>query len=253
MRLEGQVALVTGGAGGIGQAIIERLVAEGACVAVADIQCEAGMALAERLGKATRFVQLDVADDGQWTRAVDATIAAFGPLTCVVNNAGISVAGSISDTSDAAWRRTFEVNATGTFLGCRQGVAAMRGGGGTIINIASARGQRASSGQLAYCASKASVLALTESVALYCAEQRLNIRCNAVCPGIIDTHILDEVRARLGGGPDADSRLAGLQPVGRLGLPRDIAAMVAYLVSEEANFITGATFNVDGGFRIRDR
>jgi 3alpha(or 20beta)-hydroxysteroid dehydrogenase len=170
-----------------------------------------------------------------------------------VNNAGISFAGAILDTSAAAWRRTFEVNATGAFLGCQAAVREMREAGGTIINIASARGQRASGGQVAYCASKAAMLMLTESVAIDCGEQGFDITCNAICPGVFDTPILAEVRTALGGPEKAHAALVRMHLLKRLGRTEEVAAMAAYLASEEARFITGATFNVDGGFRIRDK
>jgi 3alpha(or 20beta)-hydroxysteroid dehydrogenase len=248
-----RVAIVTGGASGLGRAIVERFAADGACVVIADIDEVAGRAVAERIGGAARFRFLDIADETAWAGCIEAAEAAFGPLTCLVNNAGISFAGSILDTTPAAWRRTFEVNATGTFLGCQAGVRAMRETGGTIINIASARGQRASGGQVAYCASKAAMLMLTESVAIACGEQGFDITCNAICPGVFDTPILDEVRTALGGAEKAHAALVRMHLLKRLGQTGEIAAMAAFLASDEARFITGATFNVDGGFRIRDK
>jgi 3alpha(or 20beta)-hydroxysteroid dehydrogenase len=247
-----KVAVVTGGASGLGRAIVERFAADGAYVVIADIDEAAGRELAERIGEAATFHRLDIADEGAWAGCMK-TAAAFGPLSCLVNNAGISFAGSILDTTPASWRRTFEVNATGTFFGCQAAVQAMRETGGTIINIASARGQRASGGQVAYCASKAAVLMLTESVAIACGEQGFDITCNAICPGVFDTPILDEVRAALGGAEKAHAALVRLHLLKRLGQTDEVSAMAAFLASGEARFITGATFNVDGGFRIRDK
>lgn len=251
--LTGIVAIVTGGASGIGRAVVERLITDGASVVVADIDMEKGAALAASLGDQCHFETLDVTSATNWTAVISATRQHFGPISCLVNNAGISLAGSVATTQEADWARTMTVNATGTFLGCQAAVAAMSAAGGTIINIASARGQRASSGQIAYCASKAAILSLTDSVALHCGENRLAIRCNAVCPGIIDTPLLDETRTLLGGGDMAAARLNAMQPIGRLGLASEVASMVAYLASPEAAFITGATINVDGGFAIRDK
>jgi len=248
-----RVAIVTGGASGLGRAIVERFAADGAHVVIADIDEGTGRAVAERLGEAAMFRFLDIADEAGWAGCIQAAESAFGPLTCLVNNAGISIAGSILDTTPASWRRTLEVNTTGTFLGCQAGVRAMRETGGTIINIASARGQRASGGQLAYCASKAAMLMLTQSVAIACGEQGFDITCNAICPGIFETPILDEVRAALGGAEKAHAVLVRMHLLNRLGQTGEIAAMAAFLASDEARFITGATFNVDGGFRIRDR
>lgn len=248
---DGTVALVTGGASGIGRAIVERFEADGARVIIADIDERRGEALAGSLGDRVRFLRLDVTCAGDWAAAIMATETQFGKLSCLVNNAGISGAGSIATTAEDDWARTMSVNATGTFLGCRAAVAAMAQTGGVIINIASARGQRASAGQIAYCASKAAILSLTRSVALHCGEAGLAVRCNAVCPGLIDTAILDETKALLGDA--AATRLAAMQPLGRMGLPAEVASMAAYLASPEAGFITGATINVDGGFAIRDR
>jgi len=248
-----RVAIVTGGASGLGRAIVERFAADGAHVVIADIDDVAGIAVAEHIGRAAMFHHLDIADEAAWAGCIQAAESAFDPLTCLVNNAGISFAGSILDTTPASWRRTFEVNATGTFLGCQAGVRAMRETGGTIINIASARGQRASGGQVAYCASKAAMLMLTESVAIACGEQGFDITCNAICPGVFDTPILDEVRTALGGAEKAHAALVRMHLLKRLGQTEEIAAMAAFLASDEARFITGATFNVDGGFRIRDK
>jgi len=247
------VAIVTGGASGLGRAIVERFATDGAYVVIADIDEAAGRVVAERIGRGAVFRFLDIADEASWAGCIEAAETTFGPLSCLVNNAGISIAGSILDTTPAAWRRIFEVNATGTFLGCQAGVRAMRETGGTIINIASARGQRASGGQVAYCASKAAILMLTESVAIACGEQGFDITCNAICPGVFDTPILEEVRTALGGAEKAHAALVRMHLLKRLGQTEELAAMVAFLASAEARFITGATFNVDGGFRIRDK
>jgi 3alpha(or 20beta)-hydroxysteroid dehydrogenase len=251
--LSGKVALVTGGASGIGRGIVERFAAEGAKVAIADIDEQAGGSLANSLNGAAMFVRLDVTHDANWGEAIEVLAQAYGRMTTLVNNAGINVPGTIADAREADWRRVHDVNGLGTFLGCRHAVRTMRDDGGAIINIASVRGQRPSSGQLAYCASKALVLNLTESVALYCGEQNLPIRCNAICPGVIETPLLRQGFEALGGETRARERLGVLQLLRRIGRPKEIGSAAAYLASDAASFITGAALNVDGGFRIRDQ
>lgn len=247
------VAIVTGGASGLGRAIVERFAADGAHVVIADIDEGGGHVLAERLGRSAIFHRLDIADEGAWEGCIQAAESAFGPLTCLVNNAGISIAGSIADTSLSGWQQTMDVNATGTFLGCRAAVQAMRGEGGSIINISSARGLRPSGGQVAYCASKALVVTLSESVAIACGEQGWDIRCNTVCPGVFHTPLVEAMSPAMGGAEKMQAILRGMHLAGRLGKPEEAAGLVAYLASDEARFITGATISIDGGFRIRDR
>jgi 3alpha(or 20beta)-hydroxysteroid dehydrogenase len=250
-RLAGRVALITGAAKGIGLAITERFIAEGAQVLIADIDDEAGRAVAEAHPGVALFQPLDVADDDDWTAAVDALQQAFGPLTTLVNNAGINFGGSIANATLEHWRRTMDVNAQGTFLGCRHAVRAMAQGGGTIINIASANGRRASPNQLAYSASKALMLSLTECVALHCGAEGLAIRCNAICPGVIETPLMAQHLATLGDETLARQRLAAMQILGRIGQPGEVADAAVFLASEESSFMTGAIIDVDGGYRLR--
>jgi NAD(P)-dependent dehydrogenase (short-subunit alcohol dehydrogenase family) len=247
------LAIVTGGASGLGRAIVERLIADGTRVAIADVNAPAGEALAEELGGNAMFCKLDVRSEEGWAETMETAQEAFGPLACLVNNAGISIAGSIADASLESWQKTLDVNATGTFLGCRAAVQAMRGGSGVIINIASARGLRPSGGQVAYCASKALIVTLSESVAIACGEQGWDIRCNTVCPGVFHTPMVDAMCPAFGGEEKMQAALSRMHLAGRLGKPEEAAGLVAYLASDEARFITGATFSIDGGFRIRDR
>jgi 3alpha(or 20beta)-hydroxysteroid dehydrogenase len=249
MRLEDKIALVTGGLRGIGRAIVERFVEEGARVVVVDLDDEAPDLPAD---DRVAYARLDVTDSAGWTAVLAKIERRFGRLDILVNNAGASRAGTIVDTSDADWRFVMETNAFSVFLGCRHAVVAMADRGGAIINIASARGLRAGSTQCAYSASKAAVLSLTESVALHCGETGLPIRCNAICPGVIDTPLMRRHAEALGGA-QAVGAMAALQVNGRLGTPGEVAAAVAFLASDEASFITGATLRVDGGFVIRDR
>ncbi len=246
-RLAGRVALVTGGARGIGRAIVERFAEEGASVMAADLD-EGDLTAHDRV----QFQRLDVTKDADWTAALAALDPRFGPLDILANNAGTSRSGSIEATSDEDWHFVMDTNAFSTFLGCRHGVARMRDRGGAIVNIASARGQRTGAGQCAYSASKAAVLSLTECVALNCGENSLPIRCNAICPGVIDTPLMRR-HAELNGGEPVVQAMTAMQIIGRLGTPREIADAAVFLASNEASFITGAALSVDGGFTIRDR
>jgi 3alpha(or 20beta)-hydroxysteroid dehydrogenase len=251
MRLDGKVALITGGLRGIGRAILDRFVEEGARALVVDLD-EAASGLETGAGGAVAYQRLDVTCDADWRVGLAQIERRFGRLDILVNNAGASRAGTIADTSDADWRFVMDTNAFSVFLGCRHAVAAMAQRGGAIVNLASARGLRAGSTQCVYSASKAAVLSLTESVALHCGESGLPIRCNAICPGVIDTPLMRR-HAEGSGGERAEQAMAALQVNGRLGAPREVADAAVFLASDEASFITGATLRVDGGFVIRDR
>ena len=250
-RLAGRTALVTGGLRGIGRAIVERFTEEGARVMVADLD-ETGPEISSLPAGLARYYRLDVTQDEDWTRALETLESRFGPLDILVNNAGVSRTGSVASTSPEDWRFVMETNACSAFLGCRHAVAAMNARGGAIINIASARGLRPGSAQCAYSASKAAVLSLTQSVALHCGESGLPIRCNAICPGVVDTPLMRR-HAEGAGGEAAVRAMAALQVTGRLGAPREIADAAVFLASDEASFVTGAILSVDGGFVIRDR
>lgn len=250
-RLAGRVALVTGAARGIGRAIADRFVAEGAAVLATDLDDE-GSAASSGDGEALAYHRLDVTSPDDWAAALAVLDRRFGRLDILVNNAGISRPGTIADTRDQDWRQIMETNAFGTFLGCRFAVELMSGQGGVIINIASARGRRPGSAQLAYCASKAAVLSINQSVALYCGENGLPIRCNAICPGVVQTPMLSR-HAEDAGGDAAIRAMGALHVIGRVGEACEIADAAAFLASREASFITGTALDVDGGFSIRDR
>ena len=243
MRLNGKTALITGGASGLGEAIAQRYVAEGASVIIADIDVASGQAVAQSLGQAASFVKLDVSLAADW----DAAMALVDRLDILVNNAGITTHGSIEDVTLEQFRHEIEVDVIGVFLGCKAGVAKMKGPGGSIINMSSLCGVRAQGDLLAYNGAKAAVTHMTKSVALHCATKAYGIRCNSVHPGVIRTAILDKVLAQV---PNPDEVYAGwvsTHPIGRIGTPEEIAAVAVYLGSDESGFTTGAEFRIDGG------
>ncbi len=246
MRLNGKIALVTGGASGLGEAICRRFAAEGAAVIIADIDTAAGTSLAAELGTAARFERLDVTKPKDW----ETVFARLDRLDILVNNAGITTLGSIEEVTLEQFRHEFEIDVVGVFLGCKQGVAAMKAHGGSIINMSSMTGVRAQADLVAYNAAKAAVTHMSKSIALHCAKQGYGIRCNSVHPGAIRTPILDKVLAQ---SDDPAALLASWEathPIGRLGKPEEIAAICAYLASDESAFATGAEFRIDGGSTI---
>jgi NAD(P)-dependent dehydrogenase (short-subunit alcohol dehydrogenase family) len=245
-RLSGKTALVTGGASGLGLAICERYVADGASVIIADIDEDAGRALAAELGSAARFERMNVSLEADWADVM----ARVDRLDVLVNNAGITTLGSIEDVTLEQFRHEFEVDVVGVFLGCKAGVAKMKSNGGSIINMSSMTGVRAQADLVAYNGAKAAVTHMTKSVALHCAKSGYGIRCNSVHPGLIRTPIIDKVLAQ---SDDPDGVYASwieVLPVGRLGKPEEIAAICVYLASDESAFATGAEFRIDGGSTI---
>ncbi len=241
-RLDGKVALVTGGAGGNGAATARAFVEEGARVAIADVASEPGMALASELGDGAHYVGLDVTDEDQWSSGVSEVRDRFGRLDVLINNAGILRFGGVESTSVDDYLAVIRVNQIGVFLGMRAAVLAMKeAGGGSIVNVSSVEGIRGSGGLLAYCASKFAVRGMTKSAAVELGSS--GIRVNAVEPGVIDTPM---VRAQGLKGMDLDG-LFGKIPAARVGQPEDIANLMVFLASDESRYFTGADFVIDGG------
>jgi 3(or 17)beta-hydroxysteroid dehydrogenase len=253
MRLKDKTALISGGASGIGAAAARRFVEEGARVVIGDLQVDKGEALVGTLGPSARFARLDVTREEDWIAAVDATRRTFGPLTTLVNCAGVSIPASIEDETLEGFHRTLAINLDGTFLGCKHGVAAMKAGrGGSIVNLGSTLGVRAGAIFPAYAASKGGVRLLTRSVALHCAEMGYDIRVNAVLPGAIHTEMVEGyVAAGVAAGATREAVIEGfasVHPMKRLGRPGEPADAIVFLASDESSFTTGADLAVDGGY-----
>lgn len=242
--LAGKVAFVTGAASGIGNAIARALAAEGAHVIVSDINAEAGEQAANEIGAAggsARFVQCDVADEAAVEQAIVNVVQNEGRLDVLVNNAGIGLRQPVPMWQFGVdeWDRVLAVNLRGVFLGIKHAVPVMlQQGGGAIVNIASIAGLGASPLLGPYGAAKAGVIQLTQTVALELAKQ--NIRVNAICPGWTDTAILGTVER---------DTLVKQTPIGRIGEPNEIASLAVFLASDQASFITGSAYRVDGGLR----
>lgn len=241
-RVEGHVAIVTGGSRGIGGATAQLLAAEGARVLIADLLDEQGRALAGHLGaENAAYVHLDVRSPGQWDAVVRTCQRMFGPPTILVNNAGVMVAAPIEESTVDHFRHAFDINVLGPFLGVRAVAPVMRSaGGGAIVVVSSAGGREGTPGMALYAASKAANANFAQSAALELATA--GIRVNAVAPGLVDT---DMSRPVMPPGALAPSTAPGVARVGR---PGDIAAAILHLVSDEARFTTGTVFNVDGGY-----
>ena len=248
-RLEGRVALVTGGASGIGKAIVERLSAEGAAVVVTDIDDEGGRRLADALeadGARVSFQHLDVTSEQEWRAAVAVAVAELGGLDILVNNAGMGDLATIEETSLEDWNRTIAIDQTGVFLGMKTAAEALRASPhASVVNISSIFGTSGGFGTSpAYHAAKGAVRTLTKNVALHLVEN--GIRVNSVHPGFIATPILEAAK-----GTPVEQGMIDLTPMGRLGRPEEIAAGVAYLASDDASFVTGLELYIDGGFAAR--
>lgn len=258
-RVSGRVALVTGGASGIGRSAAEKLASEGATVVVTDVQDHLGAEVAAGIQKAggkAEFIHHDVTSEEAWIDVVAQVKARHGRLDILVNNAGIGLGGSVLEMTLADWKRQNAVNLDGVFLGVKHCIPLIREGGrgGSIINISSVAGLKGAPNLAGYCATKGGVRLFTKSVAMECAGAKDGIRVNSVHPGIIETPIWTTV---LGGQPgvnappdlDAMSELA--VPLGVKGVPEDIANGILWLASDESRYVTGAELVIDGGLSVR--
>ena len=251
-----KVAFISGGLGGIGSAIARRLGQEGARIVLADLPGEANLAAAASALAALKaqgidavFIELDVREEASWQQAVAQTIAHFGKLDVLVNNAGIGLPPpeSFDQTSFEDWRKIMSVNLDGTFLGTREGVRAMKDtGGGSIINIASIAAYVGTPGGSAYGASKGGVRSLTKQAAVQCAKKGYNIRINAIHPSYIRTALTEGATVKRVGKENAIQALKDLHPFQCLGEPDDVAWAVVYLASNESRLVNAADLVVDG-------
>lgn len=262
-RLAGKVALVTGGARGIGAACARTLGAAGAAVLVTDILEEVGSATVEALGREgirAAFALHDVRSEEAWSATTRRALELFGGLDVLVNNAGIEIMRPITDTSLEDWRRVQSVNVDGVFLGCKHGIIAMRPGGpagrgGSIINLSSIAGLVGYPGLAAYCASKGAVRLLTKAAAIECARFGLGVRLNSVHPGLIETEMLQNLfreTVALGMATDEQSgrdvAFAQQPMLDVRAVPQDIANVILFLASDASRYVTGSEYVADGGF-----
>lgn len=252
--LNGRSAIITGGASGIGRETARLLATHGARVWIGDLNAAAGEAVASEIaaaGGVASFADLDVTDLASVRAAVGRVVAAAGRLDIFVNNAGIGMVGSVTETEPDDYARLMRVNVDGVYHGCKAAVeqmSAQQPAGGAIINIASVAGQIAVPRRFAYGATKGAVIAMTRSVAMDYVGR--GIRCNCICPGTVETPFVDAYLATYHAGEEAATRatLHARQPIGRMGRPADIAPMVLYLASDEAGYVTGSAMVLDGGW-----
>ena len=234
-RVDGKVALISGGARNIGGASARALVAEGAKVVIGDLLDDEGKALADELGDSARYIRLDVTKDEDWRAAVAFTLSEFGTLNVLFNNAGIFNGGPLNRYKSAQWQEMLDINLTGPFLGMRAATDALiAAGGGSIINTSSIEGLRGTPWAHGYVASKWGLTGLTKSAAMELATH--GIRVNSIHPGRISTPATDQMPADL-----------IPIPLGRPGRPEEVAAFVVFLAGDESSFATGSEFVVDGG------
>ena len=246
-RVADKIALITGGASGIGRATAKLLADEGARVAISDINIDGARKTADEIGGDAFAVEHDVTDEASWGLVLADTEDRLGGLHILVNCAGIVSLGTVEETTLEEWRRVHAVDLDSVFLGCKLAVPVIaRHGGGSIVNLSSISGIIASHNLAAYNSAKAAVRHLSKSVALHCARQGYDIRCNSVHPAFIDTAMLDDILRR-GTREEGLERLARQVPLGRVGEADDVAWAVVYLASDESRFMTGAEMVLDGG------
>jgi len=247
-RVDHKIALVTGGASGIGFATAGLLADEGAKVVLTDLDKSRTGAAMAALGKRARFHELDVTREADWIAVTDSIVSEFGRLDILVNSAGVSLLKDVEATTLDEWRSLTAVNLDGTFLGCKHAIRVMKErGGGSIVNMSSVAGLVGAANLAGYSASKGGVRLLTKSVALHCARKGYNIRCNSVHPSFVETPMLQSMLAAERDPRKLEANYAKAAPLGRLAKPIEVARTILFLASDESAFTTGAEMVVDGG------
>ncbi|ULQ47735.1 SDR family oxidoreductase [Flagellatimonas centrodinii] len=249
-RVQDKVAIITGGASGVGREDALLLAREGARVVITDVSEEAGQALAQEIGEQALFVKHDIASEDGWIAAIKAATDAFGGVDILVNNAAILAQATIEDTSLELWEKIQKVNSTGYFLGCKYGLLAMKDRpSGSIVNMSSMAGIGGVSSFAAYSASKAAVAGLTRTVAAHCRAQLYKIRCNSIHPDGIATPMVFNLHKQQGGTNTSYVREKDPKQLqARFAQPADIANLVLFLASDESRFINGAEMRIDNGY-----
>ena len=243
-RVAGKVAIITGGASGMGKADAILLAREGASVVIADVNEAGGQAVAESIGENAQFLRLDVSDEDNWKAVIATTVEKFGRLDILVNNAGMIMLGNVVDTDLADWRKIHSVNSDGVFLGCKHAIPVMaESGGGSIINMSSVAAIHGQSFVAAYTASKGAVRSLTKSVAMFCKEQKNGIRCNSIHPDGVKTPMV--VKVAMGKDVATQEDLDEVGTYGNMCEPEDIDNLVLYLASDESGFVNGSEMLID--------
>lgn len=250
-RVDGKVALVTGGASGLGAESCRRLAREGATVVLTDLAAEAGQAVVDEIlaaGGAARFLPQDVTDEVRWAEVVETVLDQFGRIDVLVNSAGVGSGGQpILEATLEGWRKVTSINLDGTFMGVRAVAPAMAAAGrGSIINLSSILGKVGLPGAAAYCASKGGVLMLTKAVALELAP--MGVRVNSVHPGFIETPMVVNAFRQSASENEMRDMIISRHAIGRLGVPREIADAIVFLASDESSFMTGSELVIDGGY-----
>lgn len=250
-RVKNKVAIVTGGASGLGRSSAILLAREGAKIVVTDLDEENGNKVVQQIiddGGEAIFIKQDVSEEDEWKKVIETTLKTFGKLHILANAAGI--AKNVEDTTLAKWKKLLSINLDGSFLGTQYAIKAMKetGEGGSIINFSSIEGLIGDPNLAAYNASKGGVTIFTKSAALHCAKQGYGIRVNSIHPAYIWTPLVESLLKAQGNLEEGKKQLESLHPVGHLGEPDDIGYGVVYLASDESKFMTGSELVIDGGY-----